>query len=147
MKQVKNINNDSVDENKPKSESVIEDRMAQTLASQHQDQPSESNRVDSNHIDKKQVMNIADGLVDEDGPKPKSEDEAKELVKSELPLPPGRRRYLSADPAPTSRLESNPRQVSAPSFQPDQAFRHMHPKLPEYYELADRIEALRKPKI
>ncbi|GMH17663.1 hypothetical protein Nepgr_019504 [Nepenthes gracilis] len=64
-----------------------------------------------------------------------SQQEAKGKQKSGLPLPPGRRRYLSVEQEMTPRIQS------------DRAVRHVHPKLPEYEDLVDQIEALRKLKI
>ncbi|GAB4842428.1 hypothetical protein Ancab_012400 [Ancistrocladus abbreviatus] len=77
---------------------------------------------------------------------PELQDQDKGKVKSKLPLHPGRR-SLSYKPELMSSLQSKPRHVRAASFQSDWAFRHVHPKLPDYDELAERIEALSKLKM
>ncbi|GAB4841992.1 hypothetical protein Ancab_011951 [Ancistrocladus abbreviatus] len=77
---------------------------------------------------------------------PELQDQDKGKVKSKLPLHPGRR-SLSRKPELMSSLQSKPKHVRAASFQSDWAFRHVHPKLPDYDELAERIEALSKLKM
>ncbi|GAB4841995.1 hypothetical protein Ancab_011954 [Ancistrocladus abbreviatus] len=77
---------------------------------------------------------------------PEFQDQDKGKVKSKLPLHLGRR-SLSRKPELMSSLQSKPRHVRAASFQSDRAFRHVHPKLPDYDELAERIEALSKLKM
>ncbi|GAB2228113.1 hypothetical protein Droror1_Dr00009943 [Drosera rotundifolia] len=72
-------------------------------------------------------------------------DEEKDQVESELPLPPYRRRYFSPDlDSEPSTPKSKPRHVRAASFHPDHGIVHVHPRLPEYDELAERLEAFRK---
>ncbi|GAB4850189.1 hypothetical protein Ancab_029483 [Ancistrocladus abbreviatus] len=76
----------------------------------------------------------------------KSQEEDKAEPKYELPAPPGRR-SLSHEPESMSSHESRPGHARAASFQSDGALRRMYPQLPDFDELAGRIEALSKLKM